>query len=290
VQQLQRSRFRCHHSVAPGFRHEDVLDALADRSVAYLEGRAAAPEDPFFLYIPLSAPHTPWLPTEAFRGKSGAGYYGDFAVQVDHVLGRILDTLDRLDLSENTLVIFTSDNGAHWYSDDVERFGHAANGPWRGQKADIWEGGHRVPFVVRWPGKIPSGAVSDETTTHTDVMATLAAVTGATVPPGAGEDSFDMLPVWLGPPPPHPIRPATVHHSIDGMFAVREGPWKYIEGQGSGGFTEPARIDAGPGEPDGQLYNLEEDPGEQTNRYADQPERVEKLKTLLDRLRSEPKG
>lgn len=273
--------------IAPGFKHIDVLDHTTDKAVAYIEDRSTDPDTPFFLYFPLSAPHTPWLPTEPFLGKSGAGYYGDFALQVDHTVGRILDTVDQSNLTENTLIIFTSDNGAHWYPADVEQFDHQANRHWRGQKADIWEGGHRVPFVARWPGYIPAGSQSDETTTHTDLMATLAAVAGTQLPEGAGPDSYSMLQDWLGLELERPIRPYTIHHSLDGMFAIRQGDWKLIEGRGSGGFTQPARITPENGEPVGQLYNLNDDPAEQVNLYQDRPEIVEQLQLALELLRSE---
>lgn len=273
--------------IAPDFRHIDVLPRFTEEAVAYLEERAIAPETPFFLYLPLSAPHTPWLPTPAFEGRSGAGPYGDFAAQVDSTVGAVLASLDRLGLAETTLLIVTSDNGAHWLPDDIAQYDHRANGPWRGQKADIHEGGHRVPFLARWPGRIPAGAVSDAVLSQTDLLATLAAAVGTEVPDGAGEDSYNLLPALLGEAPATPSRDAIVHHSLDGMFAIRQGPWKLIEGRGSGGFTPPRRIEPAPGEPAGQLYNLADDPAETTNRYAEHPEIVERLQTLLDQIRDQ---
>ncbi len=270
--------------IAPSFKHIDVLPHITEKAVAFIEGNAVSKE-PFFLYFPLSAPHTPWLPTDEFKDASGAGFYGDFAVQVDWTVGQVLNTLDRLEITENTLIFFTSDNGAHWYPADIERFAHRANRHLRGQKADIWEGGHRVPFVARWPGHIPAGAVSDQTTTHTDFLATLANLVGFELPDNAGEDSYSMLSVLKGNEPSEAIRPATIHHSLDGMFAIRKGDWKLIEGRGSGGFTMPARIDAAEGEPTGQLYNLKEDPSEENNRYLDHPDVVGELQALLDESR-----
>ena len=271
--------------IAPGFEHVDVLPDLSEKAVAFIESRAEQRDTPFFLYYPLSAPHTPWLPTDEFRGKSGAGYYGDFAVQVDWAVGQVLDALDRTALDQETLVIFTSDNGAHWYPDDIDTFGHSANGHLRGQKADIWEGGHRVPFVARWPGHIPAGAVSDETTTHTDLLATLVSAAGGKKPTRGGEDSYDMLQVLKGNAPADPIRAFTIHHSLDGMFAIRAGDWKLIEGLGSGGFTRPQRIEAESDGPLGQLYNLREDPSERTNMYLERPDVVDRLQALLDQQR-----
>ena len=274
--------------IAPSFRHIDVLPTLTERAVAYVDARAeAADQQPFFLYLPLSAPHTPWLPTAPFQGKSGAGSYGDFAVQVDHAVGEVLGALERGGLAEHTLVIFTSDNGAHWLEGDIAQYGHRANGPLRGQKADIWEGGHRVPFVVRWPGVVPAGAVTGETVCLTDLMATFAALVGAELPADAGEDSYNLLPVLRGEALEEPLREATVHHSLRGTFAIRQGPWKLIEGRGSGGFTQPAHIDPAPGEPEGQLYHLEEDPAEAYNRYTERPDVVALLSALLDRYRTQ---
>lgn len=270
--------------MAPSFKHIDVMPHTTEKAVAFIEKEAAS-DAPFFLYFPLSAPHTPWLPTSDFKDASGAGYYGDFAAQVDWTVGEVLAALDRLEIAENTLIVFTSDNGAHWYPADIERFDHRANLHLRGQKADIWEGGHRVPFVIRWPGYVPAGSTSDETTTHTDFLATLAELVGISLPDAAGEDSFSMLPVWLGKTSVGPIRNTTIHHSLDGMFAIRKGDWKLIEGRGSGGFTQPARIEPGPDDPIGQLYNLADDPSETENLYLERPEVVNELQTLLDETR-----
>ncbi|GAB4149913.1 MAG: sulfatase-like hydrolase/transferase [Planctomycetaceae bacterium] len=280
--------------IAPGFRHIDVLPKITEKATAFLERHAKSHQDkPFFLYVPFSAPHTPWLPTKKYRGKSGAGTYGDFAHQVDDSVGDLLKTLDRLKFSENTLVIFTSDNGAHWTPGDIAKFGHRANWHLRGQKADAWEGGHRIPFLVRWPGHIKPGGVSNETICLTDVFATVAEVVGTALPDNAAEDSFSILPVLKGAFLKKPIRPATVHHSVSGMFAIRKGNWKLILGRGSGGFSKPRTIKPKPGEPDGQLYNLERDPSETDNVYLKHPEVVEELSALLKRYqtsgRSRPK-
>ena len=274
--------------IAPGFRHIDVLPRIEREAVDFLEGRADS-DAPFFLYVPLSAPHTPWLPLDEYRGRSGAGYYGDFVAQVDATVGRILGGLERSGRAGETLLIFTSDNGAHWPESDIERFDHRANGPWRGQKADIHEGGHRVPFLVRWPGRVEPGTSSDQTICLTDVYATLAALVGVTLPDDVAEDSFDLSPLLQGDAPDEPIRPATVHHSSQGMFAVRSGPWKLIEGLGSGGFTPPRTIDPAtlePGAPLGQLYHLLDDPDESDNLYNQHPEVVSRLQGVLDTLRT----
>lgn len=274
--------------IAPGFQHHEVMPTLTRRVVSYIEERGAAPAgNPFFLYFPLSSPHTPWLPTAEFQGKSGAGPYGDFATQTDWTVGQVLDALERSGLRDNTLVIFTSDNGAHWLETDIARYGHRANGSLRGQKADIHEGGHRVPFLARWPGRVPAGSTSDQTIVLTDLLATVAAIVGAPLPDDAGEDSYDILPALLGRSPAAPIREAAVHHSLHGMFAIRQGPWKLILGQGSGGFTAPAQVQPKAGEPEWQLYNLESDPGERVNVFDRHPEVVGRLAALLLKYRSE---
>jgi arylsulfatase A-like enzyme len=226
------------------------------------------------------------MPTAAFRGKTGAGEYGDFTHQVDDAVGRVLKALDDNGLTDNTLVIFTSDNGAYWVQEEIEEYNHLSNHYWRGQKADIWEGGHRVPFVARWPGKIPAGAVSDELTCHTDLLATCAAIVGAELPADAGEDSFDMLPAFLGQKGAAPIREAVVHSSAAGYFAIRAGDWKLVTSRGSGGFSEPKRVEVGPGDAKGQLYRLDSDPSESRNLYLDQPERVREMEALLERYKS----
>ena len=271
-------------AIAPDFRHVDVLPRTVEKSVEYV---MQAGGKPFFLYVPFSAPHTPWLPTEPFQGNSGAGTYGDFAVQVDAGVGDILNALDEAGVADNTLVVFTSDNGAHWLPEEIEMFDHRANLDWRGMKADIHEGGHRVPFVARWPGKIEAGSVSHELVSLVDLMATFASVAGQTLSDDAGEDSYDLTPVLLGEPLEGPIREATVHHSVNGIFAIRQGSWKLIEGLGSGGFTQPVSVEPGPGDPLGQLYHLGDDPGETNNLYAEHPEVVERLSALLDRYQEQ---
>ncbi len=270
--------------IAPGFRHIDVVPALTGEAVDFIQ-RQQGSGSPFFLYLPFSAPHTPWLPTEEFAGRSGAGPYGDFAVQVDSAIGSVLGALVSTSVVDDTLVIVTSDNGAHWLESDIQQHGHRANGELRGQKADIWEGGHRVPFIASWPGRIAAGSSSDETITHTDLLATVADIVGATLPPGAGEDSYSVLPALLGEPLDAPLREATVHHSHRGLFAIRQGPWKLILGLGSGGFTEPISVEPAVGEPPGQLYNLDEDPGEATDLYATHPDVVARLGALLEKYR-----
>ncbi len=270
--------------VAPGFEHQQVLPILgreAERVIDQLSGE----DEPFFLYLALTAPHTPWLPAPEFRGRSGAGLYGDFVAQVDDTVGRILDAIDRNGLRDDTLIFFSSDNGPVWYDVDEKRFGHQAVGPLRGMKADAWEGGHRVPLVARWPGRIPAAATSRQTLCFTDMMATFAAIVGGTLATNAGEDSFDMLPALRGEKLDAPIREATVHKQAG--TAIRAGRWKLITHLGSGGFSTPRKLDAEIGGPMGQLYDLEADPGETRNRWSDKPEIVARLTDLLRRYRQQ---
>lgn len=274
--------------IAPGYEPETVHDTFTRKAVEYLGARAkaraaaasAAGAEPFFLYLAFTAPHTPWLPPERFAGWSGAGLYGDFVAHVDHTVGEVLRALEQAGLRENTLVIFTSDNGPVWYPGDTTKFGHAAAGPFRGMKSDAWEAGHRMPFIVRWPGKIAPGATAAATVSFTDLLATFAEVAGVKVPTGAAEDSTSLLPLLRGDAAAF-LRPPVIAASGSGMLTIREGAWKYIPRLGSGGFTEPTRVTPQPGEPTGQLYNLDTDPGEQNNRFAAHPEIVQRLETLL---------
>jgi arylsulfatase A-like enzyme len=271
--------------IAPGFRHDEVLDRLGGEAVSYLASLPANPDQSFFLYVALTAPHTPWLPAERFRGVGGAGLYSEFVAHVDDVVGRILAALDEEDLSDDTLVVFSSDNGPVWYDDDEERFGHHSAGPFRGMKGDAWEGGHRVPFLVRWPGRAPEGSTCDQTLGFVDLLATLAALTDADLADNAGEDSVNLLPAFTGEAT-QPLRESLVlHHSGS---TIRRGPWKLINHLGSGGFSRPRKSDPQPGGPRGQLYNLADDPGETTNLWLERPELVEELTAELRRIREPP--
>ncbi len=273
---------------APNFRHIDVLPRLTHKAEEFLN--AQSPARPFLLYLPLTSPHTPWLPTEEFADRTALGEavnaYGDFVVQTDAVIGRVLDALETKGFADNTLVIVTSDNGAMWQPRHIEASGHRANGNWRGQKADIYEAGHRVPFIVRWPGKTSPGTTCDQTVCLTDVFATLAEIVGEKLPAQAAEDSFSLLPLLHGEVPAPTVREFTIHHSARGVFAVRQGPWKAIFHLGSGGFTQPVDETAAPGGPAGQLYHLADDPQETNNLWQKQPEIVQRLTLLLERAQS----
>jgi arylsulfatase A-like enzyme len=272
---------------SPGFRHADILPGWRDEALTFLQQRAQHPEQPFFLYLALSSPHTPWVPTADFQGKSNVGLYGDWVMQTDAAIGSVMGKLDQLGLSQNTLVIFTSDNGPVWYPADTTRLGHAAAGPFRGMKGDAWEAGHREPFAVRWPGHVAAGSSSTTNVCFTDVMATLADILQAPLPNDAAEDSFSFLPSLLGRAPTGAVRDATVYLSINDYFAIRRGPWKLITALGSGGFSEPAMETPKPGGPTGQLYNLDQDIAEQTNLFQKEPAQVAALTQLLDQYKSQ---
>ncbi|WKN44031.1 sulfatase-like hydrolase/transferase [Tunicatimonas pelagia] len=265
--------------VSPSFDFDRVLPTLVDSACAYVKRRASQ-ADPFFLYLPLPAPHTPWLPTEAHHDRSEAGRYGDFVTMVDAMVGQVMQTVAENGLTENTLIIVTSDNGADWNPEDQKQYAHRANHIYKGRKADIYEAGHRVPFVARWPGVIPAGQRSNQIMCSTDLMATLAGMLNASVAETAGEDSENLWPAFIGTDRA-PIREEIVHHSLRGVFSIRQGKWKYTPHRGSGGFTEPVTIAPNPGEPSGTLYDLEADPREEHNLYEKYPDKVAELAEQL---------
>ncbi len=244
------------------------------------------PRSPFFLYLPYQAPHRPCTPPEMVQGKSQAGRRGDMVVELDWAVGQVLDTLQRLGLEDNTLIFITSDNGATpgdtFPPEAMQRngniygktYGHKSCGDWRGYKSQIWEGGHRVPFLVRWPGHVAEGAVSDELVCLTDFFATVAAVLGKPLPAGAAPDSENILPALLGQPDRKPAREALVHHDFAGRFAIRQGDWKYVAPANS------TRRRAADGQA-AQLYNLRSDPVEQRDAIAEQPQVAKRLASLL---------
>jgi arylsulfatase A-like enzyme len=270
---------------APQFDAADVLPTLTDRAVQYIVQRAplARRGQPFFLYLPLASPHTPILPVESWQGKSGLNPYADFVMQTDAGIGRVLQAIAENELLENTLVVVTSDNGCSPQAKFEELLpkGHNPNHVFRGNKADIFEGGHRVPFIVRWPGVVAAGSTSNQTLCLSDWMATCAEIVGETLPANAGEDSVSFLAALRGKADT-PLREAVVHHSINGSFAIRQGPWKLALCPGSGGWSSPR-----PGQhdtsnsPPVQLFNLGDDIGETRNVQDQHPEIVSRLSELL---------
>jgi len=264
------------------FIHAEVLPHLTEKSVQYINERKKS-DQPFFLYFALPAPHTPILPTSEFMGKSNTNFYGDFVMQVDDVVGRIMNALEKNGLRKKTIVIFTTDNGCSPTAnfEELAKIGHFPSYIFRGSKADIYEGGHRVPFIVRWPDRVNPGMKTDEIICTTDLMATMADVINYPLPDDAGEDSFSFLPVITGKNYKSPIREAIVHHSFQGRFAIRQGDWKLILWPGSGGWSYPKTEEEMKGLPGFQLYNLKSDPSEEKNLVNDYPLKVKELKELL---------
>ncbi len=269
--------------VSPAFVFEDALPQFTERAVEYIKNKSKK-SDPFFLYFPLTAPHTPWLPSDTNKSKSNAGRYGDFVMTVDDAVGQILETLDALGINDNTLIIVTSDNGAHWNASDKQQFEHRANYIYRGQKADIYEGGHRVPYIARYPNKIPAETRSNQILCTTDFMATLAGLLDVPLPDGVAEDSYNLWSAHIGEKIEGQIRDYTIHHSLDGLYAIRIGGWKLAETLGSGGFTQPKRLSGD--NVRGSLYNLKEDPSEKLNLYNDEPELVAEMLNKLNETRN----
>ncbi len=283
--------------IAPDFPMEEVDLVFLMKSREFLEQHVReSPSKPFFLFHSAQAVHLPSFAAAQFRGKSKAGPHGDFIHQLDHVVGELLTTLEQLGVADNTIVLFTSDNGPettcviHMRAD----YGHDGARPWRGVKRDSWEGGHRVPFLVRWPGKVKPGATSTQLTSLTDVMATVAAIIGAKLPENAAEDSFNLLPAWLDEQPA-PNRPYLLQQAFGGQrtLSIRRGDWKYVDHPGSGGNRyennpglKPFIIPEAAPEAHYQLYNLKADPGETKNLAFERPEIVTELKALLEHSKS----
>ena len=276
----------------PGWDTKAVMPAITAKSVAWIE-ESAKTDKPFFLFFALTAPHRPVVPADSFIGLSEAGSYGDFVVEVDWSVGQILNTLKRLGIDSNTFVFFSCDNGPE--SDmyfRITEYNHHSAGGYRGAKRDAWEGGHRVPTLAWWPGKIKANVSSREVITLTDLFATYADILNYRLPIDAGEDSYNLLPLLLGQTHESPVREATVHHTIRRGFAIRKGNWKYIDGQGSLGNIYKA---GNPNafletDPPGQLYNMDTDSLETENLYEIFPDIVGELKTLLDQYKSEKRS
>lgn len=276
--------------IAPNLQLEQVLPRFTDEAVGVIrDHKRLESEKPLFLYLAYPAPHTPWLPSPAFVGISN-NMYGDFTTMVDYMIGRVLTALEEAGMRDETLVIFSSDNGPVWYAKDTERYGHASTGGMRGMKGDAYEGGHRMPFIVRWPGQVEAGSVSKQTICFTDVLATFADVTGSSLPRGQGPDSFSFLAALKGNEKPNTeARSPLVLKSARGHFSIRSGKWKYINGLGSGGFSDGfadayQAAERKPDDPAAQLYDLENDPGETTNLFNKYPAKVKELSAELDRL------
>ncbi len=257
---------------------EGILPALGDRTIQFINA-SVSKKEPFLVYMPLTSPHTPLAVNPAWKDKSGLNTFADFVMETDAVVGRVLDALEKSGAAGNTLVIFTSDNGCAPYvgAKELEAKGHYPSGPLRGYKADAWEGGHRVPFMVRWPGVVKPGSVCSQLVYQADFLRTFADLFGVKLPDNAGEDSFSLMPLLKGED--KPIRENAVSASMGGVPAVRLGSWKYIPAPGSGGWGT-----GGDQAQPVQLYNLAEDLGETKNLAAAMPEKVAEMKALLEKL------
>lgn len=260
-----------------GWSFEPILPAITDRTCEWIEEFAGS-DKPFFIYFSMTSPHTPISPNEEWRGRSDLGHYADFVMETDDAIGRVLDALDAAGVAENTLVIITSDNGHAAYAGgrELEEQGHFPSGPLRGYKPDAWEGGHRIPFMIRWPGKVPAGSVSDQLIQQADIFATIAEILGHELPSDAGEDSFSLVPVLQNPD--QPVREHAVSQSHDGVIALRKGPWKMIFGPGGLPESRQGRPTAG------HLFNLDDDLGETNDLRGDQPGIVAELTALMEEI------
>ncbi len=294
TERMPRNKGQRAGPMLPGWDLWAAQPTITARAVEWLTERASNPDVPFFLYMPLLGPHTPIVPNTESRGRSQAGPYGDWVHQMDAILGKLVEVLERTGAIENSIVLFSSDNGSPARSGIgafgatntvTELYSHVPNAPWRGLKADAWEAGHRVPFIIRWDGRVQPSSSSDHTICLTDVFATISEIVGFDMPPESGEDSFSLVPLLLGEG--RYGRTATVHHSSRGLFAIRRGGWKLILGDGSGGFSSPQGRVLEPGE-DGpmQLYLLAEDPHERRNLASARPDKKAELLAEFARVRS----
>jgi arylsulfatase A len=273
---------------APSFNDELVLETFADKAVAYINqvAKDAKNGKPFFLYFSLTSPHLPHCTHPDFQGRSNCGNYGDFLEETDFRVGQVLETLKENDLEENTLVIFSSDNGAETnYVYWRDKYDHRSSMNFKGGKRDIYEGGHHVPFVMRWPRVIQAGNKVDLPVCQSDYLATIAEIVGAELPDNAAEDSYSLLPlISENSKEVYQSERAVIHHSASGHFAIRKGKWKLNMFRGSGGSLEPRVIVPKEGEAPYELYNIKTDPGEMTNLYFEHPEIVEALKSEISTI------
>jgi arylsulfatase A-like enzyme len=273
--------------ISKSFRIENSLTEILDDGISYVEKHAENNSSkPFFMYMPLTGPHTPWVPTDMFKEKSSIGTYGDFILNIDHVVGQITETLKRLGIYDNTIIIFSSDNGAYWPKSEIELNQHDSHLDRRGQKGDIWDGGHRIPLIISWPNQIKKEGYFDHLVSLTDLFATIADLTNQEQENKNGEDSFSFFHVFNGDLAKG-NRYSMVHQSSGGMFSLRMEEWKYIEGLGSGGFTDPRKIEPKSDGVSGQLYQLKNDPSESINLFLKHPNVVNKLLKELNKQKTE---
>jgi len=299
--------------VSDDYVSEQIDQVLWSKASAWLDRHfKSAPDKPFFLYMPTSAIHRPCLAVKEFRKKSKAGLHGDKVVELDDIVGKLMAKLKARGCLDNTLIVFTSDNGGlpgdpqgalrhyarnewgkRWDAEELLKrkdqgvyngwltYGHKVNGPYLGYKTTIYEGGHRVPFIVRWDGVIKPRSVSDEIVCTVDILATVANILRVDLPRNASEDSYSILPVLRGEKLAKPLREATIMTPWSDMKSVRQGPWKLIMGDNSGGYALKRKVETA-----GQLYNIDKDPGETTNLYSKHPEKVKALTEIFEKYKS----
>ena len=276
----------------PGFTFEQMIPEWVEKTNAFIE-RSVKVQKPFFVYFAPICPHRPINPNKKFHGKSGCGVFGDFVIELDTAVGSILDQLKQSGVADDTLVIFTADNGAETNTyGHIATYGHWSSGGHRGCKRDLYEGGHRVPFIARWPGQISPGSTSDEIICLTDLMATAAAIVDYDLPSGAAEDSYNILPALRSEKLAKPIREATVHHSARGKFAIRQDDWVYIDAPSGADNREPPAVLKALGvkrhSEKTELYNLADDPNQTTNVIKQNAKKARSLKSLLTRYQDNP--
>ncbi|HEX4129013.1 MAG TPA: arylsulfatase [Pirellulales bacterium] len=264
-----------------------VMPTLTDKAVAWIGQQSS--DQPFFLYFPFTSPHAPIVPTPPFVGRSQANGYGDYVVQTDDTVGRVLAALAARGLTDNTLVVFSADNGPERYAyDRVRKYEHRSMGPLRGVKRDLWEGGHRVPFVVRWPGVVPAGRTSGGLISQIDLYATIAEIVGAPIPTGSAEDSYNQLPLLRGEAPT--ARDTLVHNTMPNGYALRHGDWVLIAAKTGAVSKVPEWFDKASGYTTsaypGELYNLHDDLAQKHNLYGEQPAKVNELTAVLEEIRA----
>ncbi|MDF1852472.1 MAG: arylsulfatase [Verrucomicrobiales bacterium] len=277
--------------MAESWNPYDILPTITEKTVEWIDSRSG--EDPFFVYLAFNSPHYPIVPNEEFHGKSKAGYYGDFVVETDAMVGKVMKVLEEKGLADDTLVIFTADNGAETHAfERLEEFDQWSSGAYRGLKRDIYEGGHRVPFIVKWPGQIEAGAESDEVVSQVDFAATFAEIIGYPLGNDVAIDSYNLLPVLKGEDYEKPLRTATVQNTNPSAFALRQGNWVLIDAASGAAKKEtPSYLKRfgleayGKGNP-GLLFNLAKDPRQSRNLYDRHPERVKEMRSLLRRYRN----
>ncbi|MHB8972666.1 MAG: sulfatase family protein [Pirellulaceae bacterium] len=274
--------------MAAGWDFQAVMPRLTERAVEWI-GQQRGNPTPFFLYFPFTSPHAPIVPASEFVGRSQAGGYGDYVAQTDATVGAVLQALEDQGLLQNTLVIFTADNGPEYYAyERVRKYQHRSAGPLRGLKRDLWEGGHRVPFIVRWSGRVAAGTVHDALISQVDILATLAAITGCRLPARAAEDSYDLSSVWQE----HAASPrrSIVHNTLANGYAIRHDQWLLVAASSGAVTGVPPWFDAangyGKNDQPGALYDLSQDLAQRHNLYSERPDKVAELQVLLEQIRA----